>query len=81
MERPDLERARVYALERLSRELSPRLTYHSLAHSQQDVVPAVERLTLSEGVAGRDLLLLLTAAYFHDVGHVEHLDRRPASPS
>ncbi len=44
MSTPDFERARQYALERLERELPASLTYHCLAHTQDDVVPAVERL-------------------------------------
>jgi len=71
MDQPDFERAMAYALARLSRELSPKLTYHSLAHTQLDVVPAAERLAALEGVTDPDLMLLCTAAYFHDIGYVE----------
>ena len=71
MKSPDFERARQYALERLERELPARLTYHCLAHTWDDVVPAVERLAELEGVDGEDLLLLRTAAYYHDLGFVE----------
>jgi uncharacterized protein len=70
---PDFERAQQYALERLERELPASLTYHCLAHTQDDVVPAVERLAALEGVDGTDLLLLRTAAYYHDLGFVEQL--------
>jgi uncharacterized protein len=68
---PDFERARQYALERLERELAASLTYHSLAHTRDEVVPAAERLAKMEGVEGAPLLLLRTAAYFHDLGFVE----------
>jgi uncharacterized protein len=68
---PDFERARQYALERLERELAASLTYHSLAHTRDEVVPATERLAAMEGVTGEPLLLLRTAAYFHDLGFVE----------
>jgi uncharacterized protein len=71
MNTPDFERARQYALERLERGLPASLTYHCLAHTQDDVVPAVERLAALEGVDGEDLLLLRTAAYYHDLGFVE----------
>ena len=71
MNLPDFERARQYALERLERELPDTLTYHCLAHTRDDVVPAVERLAAPEGVDGEDLLLLRTAAYYHDLGFVE----------
>src|SRR5262245_36481544 len=76
--RADLARARAYALARLEDELSPALCYHSLAHTRDDVAPAVERLAAAEGVAGEALLLLRTAAYFHDLGFVERRDDHEA---
>lgn len=71
MNQPDIERARRYALERLERGLAPTLAYHSLAHTRDEVVPAAERLALMEGIVGEPLLLLRTAAYFHDIGFVD----------
>jgi uncharacterized protein len=71
MNSPDFERAKQYALERLEQELPATLTYHCLAHTRDDVVPAVERLAALEGVDGEDLLLLRTAAYYHDLGFAE----------
>lgn len=71
MIQPDFERARQYALERLERELPPTLVYHCVAHTRDDVVPAVERLAAMEGVTGEALLLLRTAAFYHDLGFVE----------
>jgi len=65
---PDFERAKQYALTRLANELSPNLLYHSLWHTRDDVLPAAERLAALEGVTGEDLLLLRTAACFHDIG-------------
>lgn len=70
MTEPDFEGARAYALIRLARELPEIVTYHSLQHTRDDVVPAAERLAHAEGVNGEDLLLLRTAAYFHDLGFV-----------
>jgi uncharacterized protein len=67
---PDELRARAYAASCL-RRLPAELTYHSLAHTCQDVVPAAERLAARLGVGGLDLVLLRTAAYFHDVGFIE----------
>ncbi len=66
---PDFESARRYALERLERELAPGIIYHSPVHTH-DIVPAAERLAALESVTGDDLLLLRTAAYFHDLGFV-----------
>ncbi len=78
MSRPDFERAKRYALERLEQELPPGLSYHAITHTRDDVVPAVERLAAAEGVQGEDLLLLRTAAFYHDLGFVEHyVDNEP----
>jgi uncharacterized protein len=71
MKEPDFEGARQYALGRLANELPAYLTYHCLAHTRDYVVPTVEHLAWHEGVKGLDLVLLLTAAYFHDIGFVE----------
>ena len=67
---PDFEGARQHALMLLEHKLPPTLFYHSLAHTRDDVAPAAERLAASECVIGEALLLLRTAAYFHDVGFV-----------
>lgn len=67
---PDFAGAKAYALSRLERELSPKLIYHSLAHTRDGVVAASERLASMEKVDGEALVLLLTAAYFHDIGFV-----------
>lgn len=67
----DFERAVQYALVRLEHELSPLLVYHSLWHTRDDVVVAAERLADLEGVTGDDRVLLLTAAFFHDLGFIE----------
>ncbi len=77
---PDFENARQYALERLERELPDNLYYHSLGHTRDDVAPAVERLAAIEGIEGEALLLLRTAAYFHDIGFiVQYNDHETAS--
>jgi uncharacterized protein len=70
MSQPDFEHARLYALNRLEHELSPRLFYHSLWHTQDDVVPSAERLADLSGVTAPDRLLLSTAAWYHDIGFV-----------
>jgi uncharacterized protein len=68
---PDFEGANAYALHRLRAELAPGLAYHCLAHTCEDVVPAVERLAALEGVTAVELQLLRTAAFYHDLGFVE----------
>ncbi|NDJ60179.1 MAG: phosphohydrolase [Chloroflexi bacterium] len=67
----DFDGAKSYALDRLERELAPQLTYHSVWHTSSDVVPATERLAVRSGVEGLPLVLLMTAAWFHDIGFVE----------
>ncbi|MFP4439375.1 MAG: HD domain-containing protein [Chloroflexaceae bacterium] len=67
---PDLAGAQAYAFMCLERELPPQLSYHSLAHTRDDVFPAVTRLADSIGITGEDRLLLQTAACYHDIGFV-----------
>jgi uncharacterized protein len=67
----NFQHAKQYVLHRLERELSPNLLYHGITHTRDEVVPAVERLAGMEGIQGDTLLLLLTAAWFHDLGFVE----------
>ena len=71
MTRPDFEAAKNYAIRRLEEELAPELCYHCLEHTREGVVPSTERLAAMEKVDGIDRELLLTAAYFHDIGYVE----------
>lgn len=78
MSEPDFEQARRYALHRLEHELHPALCYHSIIHTRDDVAPAVERLAATEGVSGEGLLLLRTAAFFHDLGFVERREGHEA---
>lgn len=70
MPTPDFKAAQQYALQRLEHELDARLCYHAVTHTRDDVVPAVERLAELAGVTDEDLLLLRTAAYYHDIGFI-----------
>lgn len=80
MNDPDLQGARSYALDRLSRELPLELCYHTLRHTRDDVVPSAERLAAGSGIVGEDLLLLRTAAYFHDIGFIyQRIEHEAAS--
>ena len=67
---PDFERARRYVLQRLERELPVNLFFHGIHHTRDDVLPAAERLAGLEGIAGEELLLLRTAALYHDIGYI-----------
>jgi uncharacterized protein len=71
MSRPDFERARDYALQRIERELPSHLYYHAPGHTRDEVVPAAELLANCMGVTGMDYVLLMTAAYYHDIGYIE----------
>src|SRR5690606_37742427 len=58
----------------LEKGLSPLLHYHSIEHTK-DVVRAVERYALLEGVTDEGLFLLKSAATYHDAGFVESYDK------
>jgi class 3 adenylate cyclase/predicted metal-dependent HD superfamily phosphohydrolase len=67
----DFTAASVYILARLTNELSTDYYYHNVAHTL-DVVQATERLAESEGISDPETLLLLkTAALYHDTGFLE----------
>ena len=55
-------------LDKLERELPEHLYYHNLKHTI-DVTIQVEIIGTGEGVSNEELLLLKTAALFHDLGH------------
>ena len=67
----DFARAKNYALERLAHELPEQLAYHNQHHTIGEVVPAVAQLANCHGVTGQALTILLTAAYYHDLGFIE----------
>ena len=70
MARFNYDMAAEFARRRLETRLPIYLYYHSAVHTAQDVVPAAKRLANMEGVEGDDLLLLLTGAWFHDLGFI-----------
>ena len=67
----DLDAAIDYARRRLTAELADDLTYHDVAHTANWVVPAAVRLAKESDVDGVDLALVVTAAWFHDLGYIE----------
>lgn len=77
--KPDIERAKQYILERMARELSPHLLYHSLSHTRDDVMTAAERLGRSSGIDDDGLFLLLTAAAYHDSGFLNTYEDHESS--
>lgn len=55
-------------ISRLEKKLDPRLGYHNLAHTL-DVLEQAQKIAREEGVKNEhDLMLLKTAAVFHDSG-------------
>lgn len=56
-------------LDKLERELPKTLYYHNVKHTV-DVVTEVELIGWAEGCSDEEILLLKTAALFHDAGHV-----------
>ncbi len=71
----EFEKARTFLMDKLEHELAPHLSYHDAQHTK-DVIAAAEYLGRKEKIADRDLILLKTAALFHDSGflqdHHEH---------
>ena len=67
----DFKGAKQHIVERLQNELPGNLTYHNLNHTL-DVCEAAERLAVLEQITGRDLVLLKTAALYHDSGFMVH---------
>ncbi|MBD3907142.1 HD domain-containing protein [Chryseobacterium sp. Ch-15] len=63
----EYEKLNKLILKRLRENLPEHLSYHSVMHVK-DVIDAVEKIAKSEGVSDEDLLLLKTAALFHDTG-------------
>ncbi len=59
-----------YILDRLERELPKHLYYHNYKHTI-DVTIGVEIIGYGEGVSEEEMLLLKTAALFHDMGQIE----------
>lgn len=63
----DFESAKTFIIEKLKNELNPDLKYHNLAHTI-DVYNSATILAAIENITGRHLLLLQTAALYHDAG-------------
>ncbi len=67
----DFERAKQFVFSKLAIELPSHLYYHNLGHTRDDVLPAATRLAGLTGLKGEWLLLLQTAAVYHDIGFIE----------
>jgi adenylate cyclase len=60
-------------LDKLEKELPETLFYHNVKHTV-DVVTEVELIGWAEGCSDEEILILKTAALFHDLGHVVSYD-------
>jgi uncharacterized membrane-anchored protein YitT (DUF2179 family)/predicted metal-dependent HD superfamily phosphohydrolase len=67
------EEARIFLLDKLENELPSDLSYHNVQHTRE-VLAAVEELAGMENISGDDLLILKTAAIFHDAGFISVYD-------
>lgn len=68
MKKSDYQGAIAFILKRLEEDLSPELTYHSLYHTRDDVIPATRRLGEWIGLSEQDIHLIEVAAAYHDAG-------------
>ena len=64
-------------LDKLEKELPEYLYYHNVKHTI-DVLTQVELIGVVEGVTDYELLLLKTAALFHDIGQIHQSKRHEA---
>ena len=65
------EQAYLFLIIKLEKELPAWLTYHNAEHTK-NVIASAEYLAKAENIIGDDLLLLRTAALFHDAGFLEN---------
>lgn len=63
----EYEKIKKDILQKLKEHLPEHLSYHSVVHVK-DVINAVEKIAIAEGISGEELMLLKTAALFHDTG-------------
>ena len=63
----DYENIKKIILQRLKEHLPEHLSYHSV-HHVKDVIQAVEEIAVAENISEENIMLLKTAALFHDTG-------------
>lgn len=66
----DFEAAKKHIISRLKNELPPEMYYHGVHHTL-DVYRAVKEIGKGEGISEDDMLLLKTAALYHDAGYLD----------
>lgn len=63
----DYTKAKNWIIARLVKDLDPILTYHNIDHTI-DVLNSATQIAKNENITGDDLLILKTAALYHDSG-------------
>jgi len=71
MQPPDYDGAIALILARMRADLSPKLTFHNLWHTEHDVLPAARRLAACSELPPEEQRLLEVAAAYHDCGYLE----------
>ncbi|MDW3647365.1 MAG: HD domain-containing protein [Bacteroidia bacterium] len=74
----DFQAAKVFILQKLREELPRNLTYHGLHHTL-DVCQSAIEIARSENVGEEDLILLETAALYHDSGFTKTYQNHEAA--
>lgn len=72
-QQPDFTSASAYVRARFAEDLSPALLYHNAFHTFDDVLPAATQLAHDSGLDDECVLLICTAAVFHDTGFLEQV--------
>lgn len=60
-----------YAIDRLENELDAHLSYHDVAHTRDIVLPAAEKFGRMANLCEEDMIILTTAAAYHDIGFLQ----------
>lgn len=63
----EYHKAKDYIIARMVKDLDPKLTYHNIDHTI-DVMNSVSRIAEGEGYHSADLVVMKTAALYHDSG-------------
>jgi uncharacterized membrane-anchored protein YitT (DUF2179 family)/predicted metal-dependent HD superfamily phosphohydrolase len=64
------EQVHTFLIDKMERGLPSYLTYHDVQHTK-NVIAATEHLAAGENLIGKELVLLKTAALFHDSGFLQ----------
>jgi uncharacterized membrane-anchored protein YitT (DUF2179 family)/predicted metal-dependent HD superfamily phosphohydrolase len=64
------EQVHTFLIDKMERGLPSYLTYHDVQHTK-NVIAATEHLAMGENLIGEELILLKTAALFHDSGFLQ----------